>query len=228
MAKHKKLQTIILSGFSLNLVILLITFMLAWYFLNNAQRASKSISTDDVPAAFYYLRMLESANLMQSTVLEYLGGEAEEIEVFKEASLDFNTKLNNLIKLESETVENVQKMVTIKNLIDEYKTSIENGVFERFNPQNEIDAFEVYNNLASGAGTNIILMLEKLTEDREINHRGGKSADTELVSESLIIQFYLKMIDEAGDMMNALLAYVAVKPARNRTFQQCGAVCRIY
>lgn len=228
MAKHKKLQTIILTGFSINLVILLITFTLAWYFLNNAQRASNNISNDDVPAAFFYLRMLESANLMQSSVLEYLGGETEEIEIFKEAALDFDTKLNNVIKIESETVENVQKMVTIKNLIAEYKTSIDNDVFERFNPKNETQAFDIYNALAQGAGERIHTLLEKLSDERDQSSTSDMHAESELASKSLVIQLYLKMIDEAGDMLNALLAYVAGETNQKQDFSSSAELFEDY
>ena len=109
--------------------------VIAWYKVDHATDIANDIATDDVPGAIIGLRMLNLLSQMELAAFEYLSGETEEVDVYKDLRQEFDPLFDQLSLLESDTVENRQKMMEMGTLIKEYEQALEQTIFAAYQPE---------------------------------------------------------------------------------------------
>ena len=180
-------------GISL-IIVLVIVFTLSSIYTNNLNlEESKKITSQEYPDSVNALSMLEELGDMNSNLVEYLQGEAEEKEEFVENVKEFNTFFDRMKKTEKDT--NVRLQIgRIESLSQSYiKTAKE--VFSVYNPDNEKRVIKEIDSIEHGIGKEFENYLENLKN----NVAGNKDEKI----------YLLEIIDEAGDMIASLSEYVA-------------------
>ncbi|WP_295899191.1 methyl-accepting chemotaxis protein [uncultured Vibrio sp.] len=210
-------------GFSVIIVTTLILAFVVWSLVNRSAIISAEIEADDVPGVLAYLNVLDEVGDLQTNALEYLNGEADEYESFKENAKEFQYYYSVLRPLESAKPSDIEKMDTIISLANEYIDSMKTEVFEKYKPADEQIAIQKIRDLTQNVGGPLENLLDKLKD--------GEFADaykTTDLSESLNddlpgVRYYLELVDEAGDMISSLNAYIMGDPSAREAFNKDAA-----
>ncbi|NVC61810.1 methyl-accepting chemotaxis protein [Vibrio sp. 05-20-BW147] len=166
---------------------------------------AQSVGESEIPKVRLSLSLLEALGDMNSNVLEYLTGEKEEKPEFSSNYKVFTSNLDELSALQSVSPD---KMSKINELSSRYYSDINRLVFEIFNPENEMQAIEKYNLLLNEYARPMEMLLDKLKDD-EISEAGVSTDFNEVVNDDLPgVRYYLELIDEEGDMLVSLNAYM--------------------
>ncbi|WP_427916916.1 methyl-accepting chemotaxis protein [Vibrio amylolyticus] len=163
-----------------------------------------SVGQGDIPAAILSLSMLDELGDMNSNVLEFITGEAEEKEDFVANYTEFVTFFEQLKQLNS--IEPVL-MRQIEDLSKRYYDDMESLVFQRFDPTLELKAVEQYKYLIKNFSEPLERLLDTLKEE-EVADAGQGDFDEVLNDDLPGVRYYLELIDEQGDMMSALNDYM--------------------
>ncbi|MGF1720520.1 methyl-accepting chemotaxis protein [Vibrio kyushuensis] len=164
-----------------------------------------SVGQDDIPAAILSLSMLDELGDMNSNVLEFITGEAEEKEDFVANYTEFVTFFEQLKQLNS--VDPVL-MRQLDDLSKRYYGDMETLVFHQFDPSLEIHAVAQYNRLITESSEPLERLLDALKEE-EVADAGRTGDFQEVLNDDLPgVRYYLELIDEQGDMMSALNDYM--------------------
>ncbi|MEZ9232121.1 methyl-accepting chemotaxis protein [Vibrio amylolyticus] len=210
-------------GFSVIIVTTLVLAFVVWSLVNRSAIISAEIEADDVPGVLAYLNVLDEVGDLQTNALEYLNGEADEYESFKENAKEFQYYYSILRPLESGKASDIEKMDEIINLANEYIDSMKTEVFDKYNPADEQLAIQKIRDLTQNVGVPLENLLDKLKD--------GEFADaykTTDLSESLNddlpgVRYYLELVDEAGDMISSLNAYIMGDPSAREAFNKDAA-----
>ncbi len=205
-------------GFALIIATTLILAYVVWSVVNDSAKISAEIESDDVPGVLAYLHVLDEVGDLQTNALEYLNGEDDESESFLQNVKEFEHYYAILYPLESSKQSDIEKMKKIKGLADLYITSITTEVFDKYSPAAEQRAIQLVNDLTENVGNPLENLLDELKD--------GEFADaykTTDLSESLNddlpgVRYYLEMVDEAGDMISSLNAYIMGNPNSENAF----------
>lgn len=164
-----------------------------------------SVGQTDIPEAILSLSMLDELGDMNSNVLEFITGEAEEKDDFRANYNEFITFFEQLKQLQ--TVDSVL-MRQIEELSQRYYGDAQTLVFNSFDPAQEERAAEKYNFLIEEFAIPLERLLDTLKEE-EVADAGSSGDFEEVVKDDLQgVRYYLELIDEEGDMMSALSAYM--------------------
>ncbi|MGC9458597.1 methyl-accepting chemotaxis protein [Vibrio genomosp. F10] len=164
-----------------------------------------SVGQMDIPTAILSLNMLEELGDMNSNVLEFITGEAEEKEDFISNYNEFVTYFERLKKLNS--VDPVL-MTQLDDWSHRYYDDMETLVFQRFDPTLESKAVKQYHYLIKEFAEPLERLLDTLKEE-EVEDAGRSGDFQEVLNDDLPgVRYYLELIDELGDMMSALNDYM--------------------
>lgn len=210
-------------GFSIIVVTTLILAFVVWSLVNKSANISAEIEADDVPGVLAYLNVLDEIGDLQTNALEYLNGEADEHTSFQENAKEFQHYYSVLRPLESAKASDVEKMDKILNLAEQYIDRLENDVFGRYDPAAEKLAVQKIDNLTRDVGKPLEDLLDEL-KDAEFADAYNTTNLSESLNDDLPgVRYYLEMVDEGGDMISSLNAYIKGDPAAREAFNNDAA-----
>jgi|GEM_PF-1469624 len=164
-----------------------------------------SVGKKDIPEVILSLSMLDELGDMNSNVLEFITGESEEKDDFRANYNEFITFFEQLKQLQ--TVDSVL-MRQIEELSQRYYSDAQSLVFNSFDPAEEQRAADKYDVLIEEFAIPLERLLDTLKEE-EVADAGKSGSFEEVVKDDLQgVRYYLELIDEEGDMMSALNAYM--------------------
>ncbi|NOH80492.1 methyl-accepting chemotaxis protein [Vibrio sp. RE86] len=210
-------------GFSIIVVTTLILAFVVWSVVNRSANISAEIEADDVPGVLAYLNVLDEIGDLQTNALEYLNGEADEHTSFKENAKEFQHYYSILRPLESAKASDIEKMDKILKLAEQYIDRLENDVFGRYDPAAEQLAVQKIDNLTRDVGKPLEDLLDQL-KDAEFADAYNTTDLYESLNDDLPgVRYYLEMVDEGGDMISSLNAYIKGDPAAREAFNNDAA-----
>ncbi|RTZ16930.1 methyl-accepting chemotaxis protein [Vibrio aquaticus] len=175
-----------------------------------------SVGSEEIPKVILSLNMLDELADMNSNVLEFITGEAEEKDNFQENYTAFVAYFESLKQLESADPILVRQ---IDDLSRRYYDDMLNLVFKQFDPTLESQAVDKYNYLISEFADPLERMLDTLKEEEVAD--AGRGDFEDVVNDDLPgVRYYLELIDEEGDMMSALNAYMRGEVGAINVFEQ--------
>ncbi|OIQ26801.1 MAG: chemotaxis protein [Vibrio sp. MedPE-SWchi] len=163
-----------------------------------------SVGSSDIPASILSLSMLDELGDMNSNVLEFITGEAEEKEDFVANYNEFVTFFEDLKQLDS--IDRAL-MRQLDDLSKRYYEDMETLVFQQFDPSLETETVKQYNYLIKEFAQPLERLLDTLKEE-EVADAGQGDFDEVLNDDLPGVRYYLELIDEQGDMMSALNDYM--------------------
>lgn len=159
----------------------------------------------EVPKATLTLSLIDELGDMNSNVLEYASGESDEVEGFHTNKAEFEAFLEEYTKIVG---KDDQSAIEIRQEFERYASAIQVNVFDTYNPDDEVDAIMEVTNL-SVIGRGIEVLLDEMKDDEIIDARQTETLQEMFEDDLMAVQYYLELIDEAGDMASELHAYMA-------------------
>ncbi|MCE2595693.1 methyl-accepting chemotaxis protein [Motilimonas cestriensis] len=162
--------------------------VVAWYKVDHASKIADNIATDDVPGAMIGLRMLNLLSQMELTAFEYLSGETEEAEVYKELRNEFDPLFEQLSQLESDTEANRTKMVNMGKIIQEYEQALEQKVFATYqpnqaSPEQLLSAYTNLNQIENDLYNELQDLLQTMAEEEATDVNSGMAVQLSTLNE---------------------------------------------
>lgn len=213
-----RLSHALYMGFSIIIITTLILAFIVWSLVNKSATISQEIESDDVPGVLAYFNVLDAIGNLQTNALEYLNGDAGQRNAFEENANEFQQQYLRLRALESAKASDVAKMDRIISLANQYIDRVNKGIFTKFNPADEQQAIDKINQLTKNIGAPLEDLLDQLAEKRFTEAYKSTALDRTLNQDLPSIRYYLELVDEAGDMIATLNAYIMGDPAARDTF----------
>ncbi|NOH53195.1 methyl-accepting chemotaxis protein [Vibrio coralliilyticus] len=213
-----RLSHALYMGFSIIIITTLILAFIVWSLVNKSATISQEIESDDVPGVLAYFNVLDAIGSLQTNALEYLNGDAGQRNAFEENANKFQQQYLRLRALESAKASDVAKMDRIISLANQYIDRVNKGIFTKFNPADEQQAIDKINQLTKNIGAPLEDLLDQLAEKRFTEAYKSTALDRTLNQDLPSIRYYLELVDEAGDMIATLNAYIMGDPAARDTF----------
>ncbi|WP_104401085.1 methyl-accepting chemotaxis protein [Vibrio penaeicida] len=214
-----KLTQMLYAGFSFILLTTLVLTYIVWSAVQDSAKLAEKIESDNVPGVLAYLNVNDKVADLQTYALEYLGGEQSEADHFRKTVQQFENYYRILYSLESTTQAERDKMANIRKLADQYIRSIENEVFAKYSPATELEARLWVQNLTRDVGNPLEDLLDKMKEEEFADAFKTTSLSESLNDDLPGVRYYLEMIDEAGDMIASLNAYMMGDLAARESFE---------
>ncbi|MDK1286154.1 methyl-accepting chemotaxis protein [Pseudoalteromonas umbrosa] len=195
---------IILAMFTMGVLLLVIAMSVQ---LKNGEIEEFAVDVGkvDIPETIYALNMLDELGDMNSNVLEYIAGESDESEDFRSNYNEFIRYLEDLKQLG--TVNN-SLIRQLEELVSRYANENQELIFDRFDPLLEAKAIDKYDYLNKEFAIPLEQLLDTLKEE-EVADAGSSGDFNEVVNDDLPgVRYYLELIDEQGDMMSSMNAYM--------------------
>ncbi|ARC91826.1 chemotaxis protein [Vibrio coralliilyticus] len=213
-----RLSHALYMGFSIIIITTLILAFIVWSLVNKSATISQEIESDDVPGVLAYFNVLDAIGSLQTNALEYLNGDAGQRNAFETNANEFQQQYLRLRALESAKASDVEKMDRIISLANQYIERVNQGIFTKFNPADERQAIDKINQLTKNIGAPLEDLLDQLAEKRFTEAYKSTALDRTLNQDLPSIRYYLELVDEAGDMIATLNAYIMGDPAARDTF----------
>ncbi|MCP5079079.1 MAG: GAF domain-containing protein, partial [Psychromonas sp.] len=202
------------------ILLLIITMGTTVYTLNSSILvSSEEIGSDDVPGVILYLQILDEIGDLHSNVVEYSTGEIDEIDDFNENYKEFKNYLALLKPLESSNSTDIEKMQRIETLVDNYVKIITEEVFEKYDPEDEIWARNIIDELEHKQGAELEQLLDSLKEQEFAEALTTESIEEAVQDDLPGVRYYLELVDEAGDMLASLSDYVGGEADEEEEFR---------
>lgn len=190
------------------------------YFGSRIHQEATEVNDKYVPKAVSALSMLEELGDMNSNVLEYLTGEADEISSFEDNYKEFRGFFDKYKAVSSENADDVQ---AIESYISTYYNAVKTQAFSHYDPEAEKAANAEADRLTNMVGKPMEEILEALKE-AEIADAGSSGDMYEIVNDDLPgVQYYLELVGESGDMLRSLNAYMRGKMEARDDFKKDAA-----
>ncbi|EPM3972995.1 methyl-accepting chemotaxis protein [Vibrio vulnificus] len=195
----------IIAAMALMVLLLLVLAMSMQMRNTQISQFAQSVSSSDIPKVRLSLSLLEELGDLNSNVLEYLTGEREEKPEFLSNYNEFMAYFSELRALNTVNPDIIARIAELSN---RYYNEMQSKVFDSFNPDNESRAIEKYDLLLSEYASPMEALLDQLKED-EVAEAGVSTDFNEVVKDDLPgVRYYLELIDEEGDMLVSLNAYM--------------------
>jgi len=210
----------IYAGFTVVILFMLTISTVIWLKSTKIQTIVDEVQRDDIPGVILYQQVLHKVTVMQSNLLEYLTGEAGEVNKFKQNHNEFNKYFAKLKPLESSTQKDRDKMANIKRIVDSYADRAESEVFSRYNPETEKWAFALIKDLEQTTATDLETLLDRLKQE-EFNDALRSTDLRESLKDDLPgVRLYLELIDESGDMLASITSFTAGDLSKKSAFEK--------
>ncbi|MCG9679837.1 methyl-accepting chemotaxis protein [Vibrio sp. Isolate24] len=213
-----RLSHALYMGFSIIIITTLILAFVVWSLVNKSATISEDIESDDVPGVLAYFNVLDEIGDLQTNALEYLNGDAGQRNAFEVNASEFQQHYSRLRSLESAKASDVKKMDRIIGLANQYIDQVKQGVFTKYNPADEQQAIQKINQLTKNVGAPLEDLLNQLAEKRFTEAYSSTDLNRSLNQDLPSIRYYLELVDEAGDMIATLNAYIMGDPTARETF----------
>ncbi|WP_076584913.1 methyl-accepting chemotaxis protein [Vibrio ostreicida] len=213
-----RLSHALYMGFSIIVITTLILAFVVWSLVNHSSMVSEEIESDDVPGVLAYFNVLNKVGILQTNALEYLNGDAGQRNVFERNAREFQEHFSQLRALESSKDADVEKMNKILSLSNHYIEQVKQGVFAQYNPADEKEAIKKIHQLTQDIGVPLENLLDQAAEQRVADAYRSTSLSRSLNFDLPTIRYYLELVDEAGDMIATLNAYIMGNPSARDTF----------
>lgn len=175
-----------------------------------------SVAKLQIPEVLLALNMLDSISDMNSNVLEYITGEKDERSDFDNNYRDFRHYFDEISKLNSISTATLKQLDDLSN---RYASSLQTLVFEKFDPDLEQQAKDKYNMLRKEHAIPLETILDRMKED-EIADAGSTLDVDQILNDDLPgVRYYLELIDEEGDLMAMMSAYMRGETAAAEEFE---------
>ncbi|MCO7187313.1 MULTISPECIES: methyl-accepting chemotaxis protein [unclassified Pseudoalteromonas] len=207
---------IILAMFTMGLLLLVIAVSVQ---MKNGriEGFATDVGQTDIPEAIYALNMLDELGDMNSNVLEYIAGEADEKADFLSNYSEFTNYLEDLKRLNSVDTSYIRQL---EDLVRRYASENQELIFDRFDPLQEEKAVEKYEYLNREFAEPLESLLDSQKE-AEVADAGSSGDFAEVVNDDLPgVRYYLELIDEQGDMMSSLNAYMRGRVGATAAFEK--------
>lgn len=212
--KHQSIASrinLILTGVSFVILIFSVTII---YLSSQISTATERVAQYDLPEALNSLAMLEELGDMNSNLLEYLLGEEEEQQEYF-GNYDEFIRFRELIPRDIKEHNNIERVV---RLVEGHRQQAISQVFEIYHPENERRAAKQINNLIINVGRPLEELLDEMKEE-EIADVGSSDDPNDVINDDLPgVQYYLELVDEAGDMLADLDRFVLDDTNAKRSF----------
>lgn len=181
------------------------------------ENLAAQVGKTEIPKSILSLNMLDELGDMNSNILEYVAGEADEREGFRSNYNEFQGFFEKLREIPGIDHNKIRK---IEELSERYVTESNTFVFERFDPSLEQKATEKYDYLISEFAVPLESLLDELKE-QEVGDAGSSGDLNEIVNDDLPgVRLYLELIDSQGDMISSLNAYMRGAKGAETAFEK--------
>ncbi|MBD1556336.1 methyl-accepting chemotaxis protein [Vibrio sp. S9_S30] len=214
-----KLTQMLYAGFAFILLTTLVLTYIVWSAVQDSAELAEQIESDNVPGVLAYLSVNDKVADLQTFALEYLNGEQSEAEGFRRNVKLLEDDYRVLYSLESTTQAERDKMSKIRKLADQYIHSIESEVFAKYSPTTESNARSWVRELTQNVGNPLEDLLDKMKEEEFADAYQTTDLHEALNDDLPGVRYYLEMIDEAGDMLASLNAYMMGDVAARESFE---------
>ncbi|MBE0366094.1 methyl-accepting chemotaxis protein [Pseudoalteromonas ulvae UL12] len=206
-------------GFGSIVAITLILALIVWSIVTESAKIAQEIAKDDVPGVLAYLNVSDKISTIQTNALEYLNGEEDEKISFAQNKQAFTQAFAELVPLESSKQSDRDKMAKIESLANSYIKQLDSEVFIKYSPLREQTAIKRIRDLTKNVGLPLENLLDQLKEE-EFNDAYKTTDLQESLNDDLPgVRYYLELVDEAGDMISSLNAYIAGDPDAKIAFK---------
>jgi methyl-accepting chemotaxis protein len=180
---------------SMTTAMLFIMAIIAHLMNTEVRSSAESINDRDIPKSVISLSVLDELGDMNSNILEYVLGEAEEKADFEANYKEFKTFFAQLQKVAMENRETVNR---IELLSQAYYEGATTRVFDAYIPENEFRAQARIDELTENQGKRLESLLDELKE-AEIADAGTSGVLKEIVEDDLPgVRYYLELVDEVS------------------------------
>ncbi|MDP5215205.1 methyl-accepting chemotaxis protein [Pseudoalteromonas tunicata] len=223
-----KLSQSLYLGFSSIVLITLVFTFLIWLIVNESEKIAHEVAIDDMPGVLAYLSVSDNVNKIHTNALKYLNGDQSEINDFKQNTQGFKTAFSELVPLESAKQSDRDKMAKIEQLTLDYIQALNANVFGKYSPKQEQDAVKKIYALTKNVGSPLESLLNKLKEEEFSDAFKSTNLEESLNDDLPGVRYYLELVDEAGDMIASLNAYISGDPEAKDAFKSDSASFQEY
>ncbi|MCF6442276.1 methyl-accepting chemotaxis protein [Pseudoalteromonas luteoviolacea] len=215
-----KLDKKLYLSFGIIVMLMIISSAVTWMQVTALSEVTEEVHSDDVPAAIYYLQLMDEIGDMHVELLDYVVGNESKKAEFYDNYNEFMDVYRNLRPLESATESDRAKMAEIESIVNEFKSRAESEVFNVYDPVTERWAFKFVDELENSVGAELEMLLDRLKEEEFAD--ALKTTDiVEAVSDDLPgVRLYLEMVDEKGDMLASLTEFMTGELDEKEAFEE--------
>lgn len=134
---------------------------------------------DDLPGVRYYLELVDEAGDMLASLSDYVGGESDEEQEFRDNAKDFIRYFDFLEPLEQKPTE-IRDLITINRLYNDIIRTADT-VFRRYNPDKRTQALQIIDDLEH----NMVTELEKILDSSSLEEQQDAEAALKELSDTL-------------------------------------------
>ncbi len=215
-----KLTNLLYAGFTFILMTTLSLTYFIWSSIQDSAELAEEIEMDNVPGVLAYLHMKDKVTLLHNFVLEYLNGKESEAESFRKAVTGFDQYYKELYLLKSDSQDTIDTLNKIRSLADQYIRTIENEVFAKYSPKKELEAIFKVKELSINVNKPLEELLDKMKEEEYKDALTAKNLHESLSDDLPGVRYYLELIDEEGDMISNLNAYMVGNITAKLSFKE--------
>jgi signal transduction histidine kinase/DNA-binding response OmpR family regulator/methyl-accepting chemotaxis protein/CHASE3 domain sensor protein len=191
------------AGFGLLLTMFIIVGIFVYTLNSHVVEDAIEVSQDDVPSVILSLSLLNDIKEMDTNVLKYMTGKMAAKNTFKANQQAFLKTFEELKQLETK-IEEVKLMLTIENGFLDYANTVEQDIFNRYDPTIEQWANKKANLMIHQYGTKLKQHLEKTIEGMI-----GQFLNRQITEKALShLKIYLLLLDKAGELEINLAEYL--------------------
>ncbi|QTA91419.1 methyl-accepting chemotaxis protein [Desulfonema magnum] len=184
---------------------------------DDVTRNAIGIEKDDLPGAIYSLAMLKQVGDMNSNLLEYLLGEADERKEFDENHKQFKAFFDKIRPLET-SAEAIKRINEIEQLVSSYVSVARDKVFGKYDPETEKWARTRMDIIENEYGHTLEKILDQSKEEDLRDSQKTTDLEEAMNDDLPGVRYYLELIDEAGDMLENIVRYVDGKAEEKEDF----------
>ncbi len=188
------------------ITVLVLVLGLVSYLMNaRIYRETTAVSSRHLPGVVNAVSMQNVLSDMNSNVLEYVLGEADEKEEFERNRALF---LEHFVNFKKSYKEDSLIIQEIGNLFNDYYGGARAEILNKYEPANEEWARQRTDALITNTGFQLEELLTEM-KDSEIADAGSNPVlEVVLMDDLPGVTYYLELVDEAEDMMSSLSQYV--------------------
>jgi methyl-accepting chemotaxis protein len=212
------LRTKLLAGFGIVLTLMLVAGGMVYTLNTEARKVAFTIETVHAPSVVLYLEVLDELESMHFAILTYLDGKAEQKAEFYRSSREFARIVERLGQLVAEGSAEAEGNAAIETLMADYVREAENRILAPYDPETEKAAIGTAVALKNETGEKLRAILDYL-KNATLQQALTKDLDGVLLEVLPGVQYYLILMDQAGDMLAALTEYTLGGADREEAFR---------
>ncbi|OCQ20958.1 chemotaxis protein [Pseudoalteromonas luteoviolacea] len=215
-------------AFGCLIALMVFSSTVVWFKVSTETARAFEVKGDDLPGMILYNRLLHLEYQLNNTALEYLNGDVSKAGQFNQLFERFKTTQKELYGYESAKQSDREKMARIMALAEKFHRDVNNEIFAKYDPRAYAQVKERVDKLDKGTGEELEGLLDSLKE-QEFNDAMKSSDLQESLNDDLPgVRYYLELVDEAGDMIAAIISHTTGAPAAEADFNDDAQSFRNY